>query len=527
MKRMALMLMLGLGLAACSGSSNGQNDGGDGGNSLPTSLAFEYSRSDVGNPLSSAEIETFTRKLTGYWKKVGFFNWVLRISHGVHESTGKPDYMVWWSGVNAFREGETVRFYHHDPDGGGHNIMIPTPRILSAAIAGYLLTKDPQMAEVAEQYCKGMSATMLGMVYDDDDPLEHLMARNVATLNHTYTTAEGYQKVIDYDGWHASYEHWNTCRFEYANNPYWGSVWVTNMRSKDDVPHIYMVVPHLAYAAQNAESDEVRQACGQTLSLMQAFTKDIVDNGYRIRSKDENGEPFIPGYTGDVEKDEAAGDLASFVMWDYLIPNGECNAKRTSALIGYGQAQDELDCGKASGNAYEDMATSAHYYNRAIVRFFHLAHIANALVNEDNAAAQVLLEGMAERIDGYIDTADVDLPRSRSEWENDIALLALRSSAFGLPLTSREARLIHEKWGMGVDEFKNWEHYNLWAAGLADDQYPIRPGHTTAEEHWTRIEDMALVFEYCWSPFKNPAGVEFVDCSIVNDPSQWDASYIE
>jgi hypothetical protein len=529
MRITSIVTMLVLGFSGCGGSSNGTTDGGDGSDGetgLPTTLSFSYQRQDVGDPLSGAEIEDFTRKLAAFYKRVGYFPWVLRMSHGVHASTGKPDYMVWWGGVTAFREGDTVRFYHVDPDGGGHNIMIPTPRMLASAIAGFLLTGDSAMEEVATQYCKGISATMLGMVYDQADPLEHLMARNIATFNHSYTTAEGYAKSVDYSGWYTSYEHWNTCRFHYPDNPTWGSVWVTNMRSKDDVPHIFMAVPHIAYAAERAAGTGLGDACGETLELLQAFCADIVDNGFRIRSKDENGEPFIPGYTGDQEKDEAAGDLASFVMWEDLIPNGECNAKRASALIGYGEGRD-VECGMGGINNYEAMATSTHYYNYAIVRFFHLAHIANALVNRDDQAAKVLLEGMAERIDTYMDTPDVDLPRSRAEWEKDIALLALRAAAFGFPLTSREARLIHEKWSLGVDKFKDWEYWNLWEEGLADGQYPLHPNEVGNDEHWTRIEDMALLFEYCWSPFRNPAGAEFVDCDILSDPSQWDEGYID
>ena len=518
----ALCLIFALLMCACSESKDDPIVG-DG---LPDTLAFEYARPDVGEPLSQAEVTRFTRRLTGFWKKVGFFEWVMRVSHGVHESTGKRDYAVWWSGVEAYREGDGVRFYHVDPDGGGHNIMIPTPRLLSSAISGYLLTGDGAMAEVAEQYCKGMSATMLGMVYDDQDPIDFLMARNVATLDHSYTTAEGYEKTIDYTGWHAPYEHWNTCRFEYPDNPHWGSVWVTNMRSKDDVPHIYMAVPHVIYAAARAENQAVKDACSETLRLLEAFTKDIVDQGYRIRSKDEDGEPFLPGYTGDAEKDEAAGDLATFVMWEELIPNAECNAKRTSALIGTGEGQG-LNCGQAETNNYEAMAGQGHYYNRAIYRFFHAAHIANALTKADDAAAQALLLGMAARIETLMDTADVDLPRSRSEWENDIALLALRSAAFGLPLTSREARLIHEKWDRGVTEFAAWPNWNIWAPGVAQGRVDYRPGHVANDEHWTRIEDMALVLEYCWSPFRNPAGVEWIDCELVADPTRWDETAVD
>ena len=68
-------------------------------------------------------------------------------------------------------------------------------------------------------------------------------------------------------------------------------------------------------------------------------------------------------------------------------------------------------------------------------------------------------------------------------------------------------------------------------AAIAEGQVSYRPGHNKMVDEekieWTRIEDMALLFEYCWSPFRNPAGVEFVDCAILSDPAQWDASYLD
>jgi hypothetical protein len=268
----------------------------------------------------------------------------------------------------------------------------------------------------------------------------------------------------------------------------------------------------------------VREACADTLSHLQAAAKDIVDTGYRIRSKDENGEVFIPGYTGDPERDNAAGDLASFVMWDEIIPGGECNAKRASALIGTGTGQG-LDCGEGGVNDYERMATTTHYYNYDIVRFFHVAHLAHALVNQDDTAAAALLRGMDARLTEGLDTPDADLPKSRSEWERDLALVALRAAAWGLPLTSREARLIQEHWGRAVDEVTGWAYWDPWAAELPDGELPLRPPDGKEEGgvavRWASPEDLALLLEYCWSPLKNPAGVVPIDCAVVADPARW------
>jgi hypothetical protein len=506
-----LLLLVG-GLAGCGGGG-GSDDG------LPNELTLTFTRPDVGTPLTSAEVTDFTRKLTGFWRDQGYWDWVLRVSHGVHASTGKPDYMLWW-GVDVFKEGDTVRFFHADPNGGGHNIMIPTGRVLSAAVAGYLLTGDPSMAKAAEQFCKGLSATMRGMVHDAADPIDYLMARNIAAFNHTYQTDEGYTKSIDYSGWYHAYQDWNTGRFEYPDNPTWGPLWVTNMRSKDDMPHIFLTAPEMLYAASRAEDPAVQSACADALQLLEKSARDMVDSGWYIRSKDKDGNVFIPGMSGDPVADQAAGDLAMLNNYEDAIPGAECHAKRAAAFIGYGERR-ELDCGTAGTNNYEGFATVAHYYNFAIVRFFHVADLALSLVKGDGFAARDSLEGMTARLDENLDRPDADLNCSRSEWERDLAQLALRAAAFGLPLTSREARLIHQSWGQGVDEYSTWEHWNLWDANHPDGQYPHHPDDGRDTQRWASIEDMALALEYCWSPLRNPAGVDLIDCDVVADPARW------
>ena len=503
-----------------SSSGETEAEAEDATNALPDRLPFAFTRPDVGDPVTDQEVEAFTRKFVSYFKELGYFQWILRSTHGVHASTGLPDYLVWFH-VDAEKAGNTVTF-RHGGCGGGHNIMIPTPRILAGAISTYLLTGDESAAKVAAQFCRGVTATMKGMVFGEDDPLLYLMARNIIAMDHEYDTDEGYHKVVDYSGWRCNYSDWNTGSIEIPNNPTWGPLWATNMRSKDDVPHIYLAVPHLRYAAAYATDPDVRDSCAETLEYLSGFGKDIVDNDYHIRTKDKDGNPYAPGHSGNAEADRGAGDLASFVDWEEFIPGAECNARRTSALLGYGDGRD-LDCGPGSLNAYEKAATGTHYYNYAIVRYFHLAHLANALALGDNAAAEVLVQGMTDRLDGY--EAAYDDQVSVAEWENDLAELSIRASAFGFPLTSREARLIIDSWSEGIDRYKAWPNWNLWDSSVADGPVSYQPPDMTVESEveyrWARIEDLAFIFEYCWSPFKNPDGRRFVDCDIVRDPTQW------
>jgi hypothetical protein len=49
---------------------------------------------------------------------------------------------------------------------------------------------------------------------------------------------------------------------------------------------------------------------------------------------------------------------------------------------------------------------------------------------------------------------------------------------------------------------------------------PSCKGDAGAVECWFQVEDLAQIFETCWSPFVNPSGKKWVDCEIVRDPSQ-------
>jgi hypothetical protein len=469
---------------------------------LPETLPFTVTRADVGEPVSAADVAAFTRKVTGLWKQVGYFQWIADTSHGVDAATGMPDWSVWWTGVVVVKQGGAVTFLH-SPDGGPDNIFIPTSRVLGQASAGYLLTGDAQLGRIVEQYSKGLTASMKGMVWDANDPVRSIMARAVIANNHTVTLPDGRVKAIDYTAWRQHTEAWNSHTIEVAQNPYWGDIWVKNMRSKDDVPHIFHATAWLPWVAAQAPDENVRAAAAEAWQYMQGFTRDIVDSGYVIRSKDETGQIFVP-----------TEDLASFVQYEALIPNAECNAKLCAALIGYG-APLENDCQNGSGGAYETVATTTHYYNMMIIRNFHLAAILHALRTCEDDAAQALMAGLVTRID--TDLARTDYPDNvqQQEWDRDLAVYLVQASAAGLPLTSREARLVHQYFGQAADEMAAWDKWNLWDPAIADGTYDYRPPAVVS------AEDMGFFLEACWSPFRATGGAAFIDCDVVRDPARW------
>ncbi len=480
----------------------------------PRALPFAFTRSDEGEPLAPDEVSEFTRRVTGLWKRSDYFRWLLRTSHGVDPSTGKPDFLNWWNDVLAIKSGDLVTFRQV---GGDHNMWIASSKVLAQAIGGYLLTGDWVMGKVVEQYCKGLTATMKGMVYDENDPLPYLMSRNTMAMDHAFTLDDvtwrddGRKKAVEYSSQYYPYVEWNTQRFEYKNNPFWGDVWVTNMRSKDDVCHIVRTTTWLPYVAADAPDDFVREACAETYEYMKGFNKDIVDQGYYIRTKDPEGHAYII-------PDQ---DLGSYVWYVGIDERNECTARLASDLIAYGRRLTN-DCGTGTGSIYDTVAVITHYYNYAIIRNYHMAALGNALVSRDDADALALLEGLAQRADSYTHPSPDEPGVSHPNWSSDVAEFLVQSASLGLPLTSLEARLVHTHWLKAVEAYEQFPRWDLWDPEVPDGEYPPNGGFRPSRApDGVDIESVALFLEYCFSPFRNPAGVAPVDCEVVRDPARW------
>ena len=489
-------------LSGCGDGGGGNDDG------LPDRLPFEFTRPAAGTPLTDAETTAFTRKITGFYKDVEFFEWCDWHGHGVDPSYDPDviDYGLYWQDTRAVKAGDTITFLHV---GWADNLMIRTGKVLNNVAAGYLMSGDPLLGKLVEKYSKGIVALFLGMVWGHEDPpITSIMPRTIFTINHSYTDAKGRKVAVDYTPIRYEKEDWNGHSFGNPDNPYWGDIWIRNMRSKDDVPHIYRAIPMLLRVAQDGKDEHVRLAAQEAYDFLIAFCKDIVDEGYRIRTKDKEGNPYIP-----------TEDLASFVTYDEIIPNAECNPKLTSVLFAYNEPRD-INCERGHSPTYESTATSQHYFNYAIIRYFHLTAIVSALMAREDRVAERLLKGLVERVDAIMQN---DEERAEhAEWDADAAAFLLASAAYGLPLTDEEARFVRDQYSASVDHFTPWEHWDLYDASVPDGEYEYKPSRDgVGDERFIRVPAMTYLLEYCYSPFRNEAGAKLVDCDVVADPARW------
>ena len=500
----------------------------------PRKLAFAFSRPSVGDPVDAAEVTAFTRRIAATLHRTGYFRWLLRTSTGVDASTGLQDYLAWHNDAKAVKSGGKVTFRH---EGHEHNMWIPSAKVLSAALGAYLHTGDWEAGKLTEQYCKGLTAVVKGFVRGDDDPAPWLMARAILPLDHEFTLDDdawhddGRAKRVEFTPGRTEAQAWNASTFPWPGNPTWGDLWVTNMRSKDDVRAITRAVPFLDYVVADAKDAFVRDACAETLDTMTRFHKDIVDEDYFIRTKDRDGVAYrLPC---DDNK-----DLGSYNCYAELDPGNECCARLATDMIAYGQRRTN-DCGSCTGSIYDQFAPLANIYNINIIWDYHMAAVLASLVHRQHREAYLALAGLAERVDGFLDPQPGAPGPDSPVWPSRLALLLVEAASVGLPLTPREVRRVHEAWDLAAEDLEAFPNWDLWDESVPDGTYdgwtnwdwwaPTRPLDEINRQSFrpvvrneaVPVQWFASLFEYCMSPFRNPAGAAFVDCEVLRDPATW------
>ena len=255
------------------------------------------------------------------------------------------------------------------------------------------------------------------------------------------------------------------------------------------------------------------------VEYMEGFAKDIVDQGYQIRTK-EDGVAFVP-----LTDDGKINDLASFVLYDPVFPNAECNAKLSSSLIAYDDPQD-ISCGLADGNMYEELAIDGHYFNLAIIRYFHLSSLGNALAKEQVGIPEELMEGLINRADNYM--------YGKGPWTDDwshpsdLASWLLAAAATGMPLTDAEAHHIADWYSRSADHYSKYSAWDPWDPSVPDGEFEYKPSDWSYDDpddtdgsktRYIRLTEMSFIFEYCWSPYRN--GAQVLDCDLVRELASW------
>lgn len=496
----------------------------------PDSLGFlPPERAVDGVPPTAQEITAFTRRVMSFFAQSGYFDHIYRMTHGLDRSYDPEmmPYRMWWQDCGMRRDGDTLTFKHRRY---AENIAKRTIKVLVNAAAGHLLTGDPRMAELAADLMRGMVALSLGFENAREEPLvKYLQARAIFTHDHAYEV-DGRKVVVDYSDARIEGAKWNVHAFPIPDNPMYGDIWVSNMRSKDDVPYMHYALNMATRVYYQAQDPDLKAAAELFIEHMRGFAQRIVDDDWLILTRYADG--IATPAVDTTKTGNPLADLGSYTIWEPLLgPDAECNAQLSAALAGYGSLAGKGTCDDGmAGWDFELMAGQGNWFNYHIYNYFHVAALATANLWGRTEVAQALMNGLVRRFERLLN--DHSLPnRDHKEFDSDFAGCMLTAAAQGYPLSAAEARHIMKWFGDSADWYRGWEHWDPWATLPEGIDYPgwkpprdgTRPDGQGGEIVFAhvRLQEMPYIFEYCYSPLKAPNGVAFIDCDIVADPSRW------
>jgi|GEM_PF-1243110 len=476
----------------------------------------------------ATEVDAFTRDFTAFFKDSDYFKWLSRYSQGLPEDNqwGQPGYKVWWTNAFASRHGDLVTITWDRPS---DNSTAKVSRALAPAAGLLLATGDQTLRDLVLGYIRGLSANYDGMVWAGKEAEGNaLMARCIFQQSYETELDEGRRIAVDYDSVRYEIIERRHDTVHNPNNPTYGDIYVRNKRSKDDFPYLYRDMPWLIRLIWESNDNEVRDAAIVLFRQVRAMAQDIVDHEYCIRTRDGEGNAFIP-----LLENGGVDDFATFTSYEALFPLAECTGKMATAYmaaeepLGNECISDDVDY-YGHGGGYEDVTMTSHFWGTNMIFGYHVTALSLALAFGDHTTAGKLLEGMTARIDGLMhDERSVKY----TEWWPDVAQLLVQAAAYGMPLTGDEARLIQQQYREAMVFYNNTVPWDIWDASVPEDTpYPVLPERRAFGEDgevvktYVRPTEILNPFEYCASPLRAKDGAQFVDCDLLMNPQAWAGS---
>ncbi len=453
-------------------------------------LPFDYRRTDVGRPVTAAELATVTDHYLALLERTRWFDYVDARVHGWPESApgGRYWYATWWSGTGISVSGGRRTFQHVDV--GAENNGLRTPQLLEGACYAWLLYRNANDQHLVRRLMRGMSSWRLATVRRPGDLEVGLLTR----ASYPASVRDVARNIdINYapnrpgvDGGASRFVH-------LPDNPTWGDLWIQNPRSKDDMGHIMRGVAALDACDGMLTEPGAQQDLVQMRQLYQQWAMRVENDGFRIATLDPSLAVVIP-----------TGQLANY----FVTAGIECHAQIAIRLLWQFDplgARCPTPTG-VSGDPTPGINSSA----MQIVRTHHEAAAALALVTGRNAVARTMVEGLAARIEMILDVYESGMSPANAQ-PQDIVQLMVEAANLGVPLTSREVRWLHAQIEIAFAGYDtSGPEWHVFDAVPPEGDYVFEPGGPGID-----VKDLALLLGTCVAPYRNPNGRPLLDCARV------------
>lgn len=457
------------------------------------SLPWTYTRPEDGAPLTAQETSDVTDVYLDLLTKTHYFDFLDTRVHGWPESDpqGRYWYGTWWSGADVVKANGAITYHHNS--GGADNNGIRTSDVLETACYASLLFGDASIEHLTRRLIRGFNSWILAMEQQQNDPNGVLLTRAAYPASFD-DTDRGIH--VDYDLNHPGDDNGATEYVHNPTNPFWGDIWVKNKRSKDDIGHMLRALSELDACDGKLTESGAQQDLLETRKHYIQWSRTVEDNGWAIASLDKSGNFWIP-----------PSQLAHFT----LLGNAECTEMLAIRLFGRFSPSDELACGNGIGGL-DNAIMQASHSNGEILRSFHEAAVASALVTGNDDLALTLAKGLAQRVQDSLAGIEAGTPPPFMTNE-DLAALMIHAATVGVPLTWHEVRFLDDRIREAHDSYldpSNDPTFKTADASIPDGSYLFEPAGTGID-----FKVLGALLGTCASQYKNPASKPVLDCDKI------------
>ncbi len=459
----------------------------------PAGLPFDLVREPEGDPIDPVVRTEVTQRYLDLLDEIRYFDFVAERVHGWPQSDpdGRYWYGTWWSGVTVVKEGGEITYRHGDS--GADNNGLRTGPLLEGTCYAHALWQRPEDQLLVRRMIRGMSAWIMAMEREADDPDAPLLCRAFYPES-ILSEDDGRSIFIDYSLNHPGVDADPSAYVHVPENPHWGDVWIKNKRSKDDIGHMLRAISQLGACAPSFDAETHADFVAMR-ELYSAWARKVEDENWRIGTLDQDGELWYP-------KEILA----------YFLPEPECVSVLALRLSGRWDPGD-IDCGNGIG-PLDDIIINATDHNGNILRSFHEAAANHAVLSGNDQVGALLVDGLVARIvEGLDGLEGVGEPVM---WlgPNDLVDMMAHGAAIGVPLTAREVTWLHAR----IDEA--YAGYagnpdlqpmlNVFDAGTPDGEYGYEPYGPAIS-----FVGLGSLLGTCASPCRNASSEPVLDCDLV------------
>lgn len=459
----------------------------------PPAQTAPFARADAGEPIPDSDLAEVTGMYLELLRDIRYFDVARERAHGwpASDPQGRFWYGTWWSGVDVVKQDGKVTYVHGE-DGADNNGIRSAP-LLEGALFAAETWGHPNDILLARELVRGFTSWIIAMESQGHPDAGALMTRASYPISIS-STDDGTEVFIDYDRNHPGLDNDATEYVNVPDNPHWGNIWVKNKRSKDDLGHMMRAIAHVARHAKSLGDPALQQDAEQMLALYSAWCRRVEDDNWSIATYDKNLSVYIP-----------TDSLAHLVQ----VLNGECNIILSLRLFGKGDP-GPWDC--ENGISDIDVIGSVKPSNAQMFRAYHEGVVAQALLANRTDLANLLLAGLAERVDTVLDQLLSDEP-PEAPIPEDMAELIVQAGNVGLPLTWREVRYVHDRIREAHESYRASEQhavYHVLDATTPDGTYPFDPPGAGFF-----FRNIGAVLGTCASSFRSSTGHSILDCERV------------